>query len=100
MAPVFIGPGEPCDFGAQDDPDLAQHDRSQACLEANALGTGGGTVAQVIINPLDLRPPEGACPFDQGVLARVDVLACARPVWEWIAARTPGLVSPGGRGAL
>jgi hypothetical protein len=31
-------------------------------------------VAEVVINHLDLMPPEGACPFDQGVLQALTFL--------------------------
>src|SRR5262249_10909606 len=60
--------------GAQDDSDLTQHDRGSEFLEANALGTGGGTGAEVVINHLDLMPPEGACPLDEGILQALTFL--------------------------
>ena len=31
-------------------------------------------MAQVVINHLDLMPPEGACPFDEGVLQALTFL--------------------------
>jgi hypothetical protein len=74
MAPVFIGPGEPRDLGTQDDPDLAQHNRGQEFLEANALSASGSTMAQVVINHLNLRPPKRAGPFDQGILQSLTFL--------------------------